>query len=190
MVPSASMSAPRCSGRGWRRHWPRSPPTLKLPSSGSSSARLDDLCARRLRHLRVALDGGRRLGLIDGCNNLLAAIRPRRPSGWLPERRYRVRGRQRSRGSGKRASLADFAGLEVEGHFCNHDPHLQLRRAWLPCRSRSAQRPRRDHRLRSDRGCGRRDQSAYRPRPGDRRAGAGLGGVFLDQLIYDADAQY
>ena len=40
--------------------------TLKLPfETHQDSARLDHLSARRLRHLRVALDGGRRLA-VDG----------------------------------------------------------------------------------------------------------------------------
>ncbi len=80
--------------------------------------------------------------VMDGCNNLLAAIRAAATQRLgFPNEEIEIADGEVTAG-GKRASLSDFAGLEVEGIFRHHDAHLQLRRARLPRRGRSAHRPR------------------------------------------------
>ena len=113
--------------------------------------------------------------VMDGCNNLIAAIRAAATERFgLPNEEIDDRGRRGER-RGKAGDLRGVCRPRSGGQLRDHDPHLQLRRARLPCRGRSAHRARRHSRLRRDRGCRPRDQSAYRPRPGDRRAGAGTG---------------
>ena len=111
--------------------------------------------------------------VMDGCNNLLAAIRAAATERLgFPNEEIEIADGD---GDGRRQAREPdrFRRPRGRGHLRDHDPHLQLRRACLPRRGRSAHRPRRYSRLRRDRGRRRRDQSAHRPRPGDRRAGAG-----------------
>ena len=117
--------------------------------------------------------------VMDGCNNLIAAIRAAATERFgLPNEEITVAGGEVRAGE-KRASLADFAGLEAEELF-DRDPHLQLRRPRLPLGGGRA-RARRDLDYVAIEDVGR----AVNPHIVHGQAiGAlvqGLGGVFLDQ---------
>ena len=125
----------------------------------------------------------------DGCNNLLAAIRAAATERFgLPNEEIEIADGMVSAG-GKRASLADFAGVEAEGSFATtirtysygaHACHVAVD-------PRTGGVEIIDYVAIEDVG------RAINPHIVHGQAiGAlaqGLGGVFLDQIIYDADGQ-
>jgi aerobic carbon-monoxide dehydrogenase large subunit len=127
--------------------------------------------------------------VMDGCNNLTAAIRAAaRQRFGLPNEEITVAGGEVRAGE-KRASLADFAGLEAEGSFSTairtysygaHACHLAVD-------ARTGRVEILDYVAIEDVG------RAVNPHIVHGQAiGAlvqGLGGVFLDQVLYDGDAQ-
>ena len=140
-------------------------------------ARLDHLSARGLRHLRSRSDGGRRLGG-DGRLRQSRRRHPRRgaPSASaFPMTRSSIADGVVSAG----AKRGDLRGIcrRSKRKAPSRPRSAPTATARMPAMSRSM--PRTGHvessRLCRDRGCRPRDQSAYRARPGDRRAGAGTG---------------
>jgi aerobic carbon-monoxide dehydrogenase large subunit len=127
--------------------------------------------------------------VMDGCNNLIAAIRAAATERFgLPNEEITVAGGEVRAGE-KRASLADFAGLEAEGSFSTairtysygaHACHLAVD-------ARTGRVEILDYVAIEDVG------RAVNPHIVHGQAiGAlvqGLGGVFLDQVLYDGDAQ-
>jgi carbon-monoxide dehydrogenase large subunit len=127
--------------------------------------------------------------VVDGCNNLLAAIRLRAKERMgFPNEEIKVEDGEVSAGE-KRAKLADFAGLEVEGTFATttrtysygaHACHIAVD-------PRTGHVDVLDYVAIEDVGV------AINPHIVHGQAiGAlvqGLGGVFLDQIMYDRDGQ-
>ena len=127
--------------------------------------------------------------VMDGCNNLLAAIRAAAAERFgFPNEEITIADGVVSAGE-KRASLADFAGIEAEGSFATtirtysygaHACHVAVD-------ARTGEVEILDYVAIEDVG------RAINPHIVHGQAiGAlvqGLGGVFLDQVIYDADAQ-
>ena len=127
--------------------------------------------------------------VMDGCNNLLAAIRAAATERFgLPNEEITIADGVVSAG-GKRAMLAEFAGIEAEGSFATtirtysygaHACHVAVD-------ARTGEVEILDYVAIEDVG------RAINPHIVHGQAiGAlvqGLGGVFLDQLIYDEDAQ-
>jgi carbon-monoxide dehydrogenase large subunit len=127
--------------------------------------------------------------VMDGCNNLLTAIRAAAAERFgLPNEEIAIADGVVSAGE-KRASLADFAGIEAEGSFATtirtysygaHACHVTVD-------ARTGEVEILDYIAIEDVG------RAINPHVVHGQAiGAlvqGLGGVFLDQVIYDADAQ-
>ena len=127
--------------------------------------------------------------VVDGCNNLLAAIRAAATQRLgFPNEEIEIAGGEVTAG-GKRASLAEFAGLEVEGSFATttrtysygaHACHVAVD-------PRTGHVDILDYVAIEDVGV------AINPHIVHGQAiGAlvqGLGGVFLDQILYDQDAQ-
>ena len=127
--------------------------------------------------------------VVDGCNNLLAAIRSAATARLgFPNEQIEIAGGTVTAGA-KRASLAEFAGLEVEGSFATttrtysygaHACHLAVD-------PRTGGVEILDYVAIEDVGV------AINPHIVHGQAiGAlvqGLGGVFLDQIVYDSDGQ-
>src|SRR5262249_36517978 len=127
--------------------------------------------------------------VLDGCNNLIAAIRAAATARFgLPNEEIMIADGLASAG-GQHAALAEFAGLEAEGSFATtirtysygaHACHLAVD-------ARTGEVEILDYVAIEDVG------RAINPSIVHGQAiGAlvqGLGGVFLDQLLYDADAQ-
>jgi aerobic carbon-monoxide dehydrogenase large subunit len=127
--------------------------------------------------------------VMDGCNNLIAAIRAAATERFgLPNEEITVAGGEVRAGE-KRASLADFAGIEAEGSFSTairtysygaHACHLAVD-------ARTGRVEILDYVAIEDVG------RAVNPHIVHGQAiGAlvqGLGGVFLDEVRYDGDAQ-
>jgi aerobic carbon-monoxide dehydrogenase large subunit len=127
--------------------------------------------------------------VMDGCNNLIAAIRAAATERFgLPNEEITIAGGEVRAGE-KRARLADFAGLEAEGSFSTairtysygaHACHLAVD-------ARTGRVEILDYVAIEDVG------RAINPHIVHGQAiGAlvqGLGGVFLDQVLYDGDAQ-
>jgi carbon-monoxide dehydrogenase large subunit len=127
--------------------------------------------------------------VLDGCNNLLAAVRAAATERFgLPNEQVEIAGGMVSAG-GKRAGLAEFAGLEAEGTFATttrtysygaHACHVAID-------PRTGHVEILDYVAIEDVGV------AINPHIVHGQAiGAlvqGLGGVFLDQIMYDRDAQ-
>jgi carbon-monoxide dehydrogenase large subunit len=127
--------------------------------------------------------------VMDGCNNLIAAIKAAATQRLgFPNEEIEIAGGEVTAGD-KRASLADFAGLEVEGSFSTttrtysygaHACHVAVD-------------PRTGHVAILDYVAIEDVGVAINPHIVHGQAiGAlvqGLGGVFLDQIVYDSDAQ-
>ena len=127
--------------------------------------------------------------VMDGCNNLIAAIKAAATQRLgFPNEEIEIAGGEVTAGD-KRASLADFAGLEVEGSFSTttrtysygaHACHVAVD-------PRTGHVDILDYVAIEDVGV------AINPHIVHGQAiGAlvqGLGGVFLDQIVYDSDAQ-
>ncbi|HEX4405640.1 MAG TPA: molybdopterin cofactor-binding domain-containing protein, partial [Polyangia bacterium] len=127
--------------------------------------------------------------VVDGCNNMLAAIRAAAKERLgFPNEEIKIEDGEVSAG-GKTARLSDFAGLEVEGSFATtirtysygaHACHVAVD-------PRTGHVEILDYVAIEDVGV------AINPHIVHGQAiGAlvqGLGGVFLDQILYDADAQ-
>ena len=124
--------------------------------------------------------------VMDGCNNLIAAIRAAAERFGLPNEEITVAGGEVRAGE-KRASLADFAGLEAEGAFRPRSAPTAT--APTPATAVDARTGRveiLDYVAIEDGGA---RQSAHRARPGHRRPGAGAGRRVSRPVLYDGDAQ-
>jgi carbon-monoxide dehydrogenase large subunit len=127
--------------------------------------------------------------VVDGCNNMLAAIRAAaRERLGFPNEEIEIAGGEVSAG-GKRAAFSEFAGLQVEGSFATttrtysygaHACHVAVD-------PRTGHVDLLDYVAIEDVGV------AINPHIVHGQAiGAlvqGLGGVFLDEIVYDTDAQ-
>ncbi len=185
------MSVLRCWGRGSKPRWRRSQPsTLKLPFEqirilhGSTTYVREGFGTFASRSMVV---GGS--AVMDGCNNLLAAIRQAAAERLgFPNEEIAIADGIVTAG-GREAKLADFAGLEVEGSFATttrtysygaHACHVAVD-------ARTGHVDILDYIAIEDVGV------AINPHIVHGQAiGAlvqGLGGVFLDQIMYDHDAQ-
>ena len=161
--------------------------------AGARVARLDALSRRGLRRVRVTLDRARRVGGVRGgeCPARQDPHRRRRAAG-LRRRTGRTGGWMRPRSRRALARLRRVGGGRPAGHDGIRqrqpaDLHLRIGRG--ACRGRPGDGRCRIARLSRRRGCRPHRQPVDTARPGDRRHGPGLGGAFLEHLVYDANGQ-